>query len=217
MARFRSESPSSARSERRRRAPGGAPEDEWAWLLRFFEPPSLCAGPFGPPPERTVQNQQNGASNKALLLRPFRVARAGRLPTGGPQLVSLVRPPLAPSAKVDPVRVTPTPCPRERHPRLFREAPQLKTVATVVRVAGSEALRIEVQEPPDDTADRRRPAIAVATDAARYARRVTAEARGGPPTRENRPPLRAPECRSAAPQASKPASNQRYTPAYPPR
>ena len=44
------------------------------------------------------------------------VARAGATPGVGPQLVILVRPPLAPSAKVDPVRVTPSPCPPRAAP-----------------------------------------------------------------------------------------------------
>ena len=45
--------------------------DEWvvAFATRRVAGPARWA--FGPPPERAVQNQQNGASNKALLLRPF--------------------------------------------------------------------------------------------------------------------------------------------------
>ena len=60
------------------------------------------------------------------------------------QLAELVLPPLAPAAKVKSVRVSgplPPACPR----RLFREATQLKTEATVACAAGIEARRIEIQ------------------------------------------------------------------------
>ena len=36
-------------------ARGRRAEDEWAVLLRFFEPPGLRAGPFGPPGERAAR------------------------------------------------------------------------------------------------------------------------------------------------------------------
>ena len=63
--------------------------------------------------------------------------------------------------------------------RLFREATQLKTVGTVAHVAGSEALRVEVQEHAASPAKGGRPTEPVVADVVQRARRVVAEARGG--------------------------------------
>ena len=61
VARFREESPFSARSERRRRAPRGAPRTnptENAVLLRFVEPPGLRAGPSAHPRSAQPETQE---------------------------------------------------------------------------------------------------------------------------------------------------------------
>ena len=61
VARFREESSFSARSERRRRAPGGAPEDESykrVEFLRFFEPSGLRAGPSAHPRSAQPETQE---------------------------------------------------------------------------------------------------------------------------------------------------------------
>ncbi len=70
--------------------------------------------------------------------------------------------------------------PRERYPRLFREATQLKSVGAAVRVAGIEVLRVETQVHPIAAADRRRIAEPAVADATRPARSTDAEARGAP-------------------------------------
>ncbi len=66
-----------------------------------------------------------------------------------------------------------------RQPRLFREATQLKTVAAVIRVAGSEVLRTEIQVHATRAARRRRPVEPEAADEYRIARERVAVARGG--------------------------------------
>ena len=63
-------------------------------------------------------------------------------------------------------------------PCLFREAPQLKTVGTVARVAGIERLRMEIQSQAID-ADRGRPAEPTVAYDHRYPRSMIAVARGG--------------------------------------
>ncbi len=63
--------------------------------------------------------------------------------------------------------------------RLFREAPQLKTVATAARVAGIEVRHAEMQAHPIAAAHRRRIAEPAAADAAQPAIGSLAEARGG--------------------------------------
>ncbi len=96
----------------------------------------------------------------------------------------LAAPPLAPPAKVKPVRVVPAHCPTAgTRARLFREAPQLKTVGAIARVTWGETCRVETQLLAISTADRRRPAIPVVTDVRQIAQspiiaRVTV-ARGG--------------------------------------
>ncbi len=66
-------------------------------------------------------------------------------------------------------------------PRLFREATQLKTVATVTHITGIEHPRFRSQIPHRDVARHRciRPAVPVAADVAQRARSCRAEARGG--------------------------------------
>ena len=49
------------------------------------------------------------------------------------------------------------------------EAPHLKAVAAVVRVAGIEVRRVEIQIEPVGTADRRRPTVPVVADVPRHA------------------------------------------------
>ncbi len=45
-----------------------------------------CGGASSMPgPDAAARTPKNWGGNRLLLLRPFRVARAGRLPTGGPQ------------------------------------------------------------------------------------------------------------------------------------
>ncbi len=63
--------------------------------------------------------------------------------------------------------------------RLFREATQLKTVGAVCRIARSQLDHAEIKISSIDFTDRRRPAIAVASDIAQHARGTMAEARGG--------------------------------------
>ena len=63
--------------------------------------------------------------------------------------------------------------------RLFREATQLKTVGAVCRIARSQLDHAEIKISSINFTDRRRPAIAVASDIAQHARGTMAEARGG--------------------------------------
>ena len=65
------------------------------------------------------------------------------------------------------------------YPRLFREATQLKTVGAVCRIARSQLDHAEIKISSINFTDRRRPAIAVASDIAQHARGTMAEARGG--------------------------------------
>ena len=69
--------------------------------------------------------------------------------------------------------------------RLFREATQLMTVATVVHVAGKEVLRAEVQEHAASPAKGGRPTVPAVADVRQSAQSPkiarVAEARGGVP------------------------------------
>ena len=61
------------------------------------------------------------------------------------------------------------------------EAPHLKAVCTVRRVAGIEVRRVEVQVQAADAVDRRRPAIPVVADVPQRSLAVAAVTRGGCP------------------------------------
>ena len=72
-------------------------------------------------------------------------------------------------------------CPRERYPRLFREAAQLKTVAPTVRVVRSQPLHSEIQIYSLCSGWCCRPTVPVVTDTPHLSRRNSASARGGVP------------------------------------
>ena len=80
--------------------------------------------------------------------------------------------------------------PAGTRPRLFREAPQLKTVATITHTVGTEMLCIEVQKHPVRSTDSGRPAIPAVADLYRPARVRVAVARGGHPNTPEPCPLK---------------------------
>ncbi len=210
VARF-AESPASERSERHRRAPGGAPEDEraenWAvgWVglkagrrpggAAIFDARAACCGP----PEGEASGPRGSSSRRVWALglcprafgkscqnaqvhfddfpikateRVFKSPAAilaglahrqsaeyalfvGRATVGlcagrncrflekaAPKtfVIATLRLRLRKTHLLSAHRYGPP------HPRLFREATQLKTVGTVIRVAGVEVCRIEIQK-----------------------------------------------------------------------